>query len=130
MSTKHSLTINFTNQTICGHIISNVTYGYVRTKLPLVERELILPGLNHVEPVETYPDEKWDEMIAVLLSAPFHLIKRFLPLMKQKGILGYPVRNASMFILHHRGIHFHMQILAPTLYHTLRQIIKNRTHRF
>ena len=39
--------------------------------------------------MEDYPDEKWDEMLAVMLTAPFHLTKRFLPAMKKKGILGF-----------------------------------------
>ena len=37
--------------------------------------------------MEDYPDDKWDEMLAVMLTAPFHLTKRFLPAMKKKGIL-------------------------------------------
>lgn len=36
--------------------------------------------------MEDYPTEKWDEMIAVSLSAPFHLIKGFIKDMKRKGI--------------------------------------------
>ncbi|XP_013414435.1 uncharacterized protein LOC106176548 [Lingula anatina] len=42
-------------------------------------------GYNHVCLVEEYPEEKWDDMVAVMLSAPFHLCKRFIPLMKRKG---------------------------------------------
>jgi NAD(P)-dependent dehydrogenase (short-subunit alcohol dehydrogenase family) len=44
-----------------------------------------LSGLQHVCHVDEYPDDKWNELIAVMLSAPFHLIKRFLPAMKKKG---------------------------------------------
>ena len=43
------------------------------------------PGFQHVCPIESFPDEKWDAMLAVMLSAPFHLIKRILPDMKEKG---------------------------------------------
>ncbi|XP_064615799.1 D-beta-hydroxybutyrate dehydrogenase-like [Liolophura sinensis] len=42
-------------------------------------------GIQHVCPVEEFPDVKWDEMIGVCLSAPFHLIKHFLSAMKRKG---------------------------------------------
>jgi 3-hydroxybutyrate dehydrogenase len=41
--------------------------------------------MQYVSPVDEYPDDKWNELIAVMLSAPFHLIKRFLPAMKKKG---------------------------------------------
>jgi NAD(P)-dependent dehydrogenase (short-subunit alcohol dehydrogenase family) len=36
---------------------------------------------------ENFPDDKFDLMVAVMLSAPFHLTKRCLPDMKKKGIV-------------------------------------------
>lgn len=36
-------------------------------------------GFQHVSKVEEFPVEKWDALIAVLLSAPFHLIRTLLP---------------------------------------------------
>ncbi|XP_064613216.1 D-beta-hydroxybutyrate dehydrogenase-like [Liolophura sinensis] len=42
-------------------------------------------GLQHVCPVEDFPVEKWNLLVAVMLSAPFHLIRSFLPGMKTKG---------------------------------------------
>ncbi|XP_060080373.1 D-beta-hydroxybutyrate dehydrogenase-like [Ylistrum balloti] len=42
-------------------------------------------GVQHLDLVEDYPTEKWDMMVAVSLSAPFHLMKAFLPGMKTKG---------------------------------------------
>lgn len=42
-------------------------------------------GLNFVHEVDGYPDDKWNEMIAVMLTAPFRLTKFFLPFMKHKG---------------------------------------------
>ncbi|XP_022287771.1 D-beta-hydroxybutyrate dehydrogenase-like [Crassostrea virginica] len=42
-------------------------------------------GINHVEAIEEYPDAKWDEMISIMLSTPFDLIKFFIPFMKKKG---------------------------------------------
>ena len=42
-------------------------------------------GINHVEAIEEYPDAKWDEMISIMLSTPFDIIKFFIPLMKKKG---------------------------------------------
>ena len=38
-----------------------------------------------MSPIEKFPDETWDAMLAVMLSAPFHLAKRLLPTMKEKG---------------------------------------------
>ncbi|XP_046361451.2 D-beta-hydroxybutyrate dehydrogenase-like isoform X2 [Haliotis rufescens] len=42
-------------------------------------------GFQHVCPVESFPTEKWDSMIAVMLTAPFHLTQMFLPHMRTKG---------------------------------------------
>ena len=40
--------------------------------------------VRHFSPVEHFPPEKWDEALAVNLSAPFHLIRLALPGMKQR----------------------------------------------
>jgi 3-hydroxybutyrate dehydrogenase len=41
-------------------------------------------GIQHVAPVESFPDDKWDAIIAINLSATFHAIKAALPGMKQR----------------------------------------------
>ncbi|HTM60857.1 MAG TPA: 3-hydroxybutyrate dehydrogenase [Burkholderiales bacterium] len=42
-------------------------------------------GIQHVAPVDEFPDDKWDAVIAVNLSADFHAIKAALPHMKKRG---------------------------------------------
>jgi 3-hydroxybutyrate dehydrogenase len=42
-------------------------------------------GIQHVSPVEDFPPEKWDAIIAINLSAVFHTTRLALPIMKQKG---------------------------------------------
>ena len=41
-------------------------------------------GIQHVAPVEEFPLEKWDAVIAINLSAAFHAIRAALPHMKAK----------------------------------------------
>jgi 3-hydroxybutyrate dehydrogenase len=41
-------------------------------------------GIQHVAPVENFPPEKWDAIIAINLSATFHAIRAALPGMKQR----------------------------------------------
>jgi 3-hydroxybutyrate dehydrogenase len=41
-------------------------------------------GIQHVAPIETFPDDKWDAIIAINLSASFHAIKAALPGMRQR----------------------------------------------
>jgi 3-hydroxybutyrate dehydrogenase len=42
-------------------------------------------GIQHVSPVESFPPEKWDAIIAINLSAVFHTTRFALPAMKAKG---------------------------------------------
>lgn len=41
-------------------------------------------GIQHVSAVDSFPDEKWDAIIAINLSSAFHVIKAALPGMKAK----------------------------------------------
>jgi 3-hydroxybutyrate dehydrogenase len=42
-------------------------------------------GIQHVAPVDEFPPEKWDALIAVCLSAVFHTSRAALPAMKAKN---------------------------------------------
>jgi 3-hydroxybutyrate dehydrogenase len=42
-------------------------------------------GIQFVSPVEEFPDEKWNAIIAINLSAAFHSIKAVVPSMKKRG---------------------------------------------
>jgi len=42
-------------------------------------------GVQHVAPIEQFPDEQWDQIIAVNLSAAFHATKACLPGMQSAG---------------------------------------------
>jgi len=42
-------------------------------------------GVQHVAPVEDFPDDKWDQIIAINLSSAFHATKAAVPIMKEQG---------------------------------------------
>jgi 3-hydroxybutyrate dehydrogenase len=42
-------------------------------------------GIQHVAPVEDFPVDRWDAVIAINLSASFHAIRAALPLMKSRN---------------------------------------------
>ena len=42
-------------------------------------------GIQHVSPVDEFPIEKWDQIIAINLSSAFHAIRAALPGMKARG---------------------------------------------
>ncbi len=42
-------------------------------------------GLQHVSPIESFPDERWDLLLSVMITAPFLLTRAVLPGMYQAG---------------------------------------------
>ncbi len=42
-------------------------------------------GIQHVAPVEAFPEDKWDAILAINLTAAFHITKAVWPAMQQKG---------------------------------------------
>src|SRR5689334_9372461 len=51
-------------------------------------------GVQHVSPIESFPAEKWDWIMAVNLSAVFHTTRLCLPSMRQRGF-GRIINTAS-----------------------------------
>lgn len=42
-------------------------------------------GIQHISPIQNFPPEKWDAVIAINLSAAFHSIRAALPQMLERG---------------------------------------------
>jgi 3-hydroxybutyrate dehydrogenase len=42
-------------------------------------------GIQHVSPIESFPEEKWDAILAINLSSAFHLSKALWPGMKEQA---------------------------------------------
>lgn len=42
-------------------------------------------GIQHVAPIEEFPEDRWDAVIAINLSSAFHSTKAALPAMREKG---------------------------------------------
>jgi 3-hydroxybutyrate dehydrogenase len=42
-------------------------------------------GIQHVSPVDEFPTDKWDQVIAINLTAAFHTTRAAVPLMKDSG---------------------------------------------
>ena len=55
-------------------------------------------GIQHVAAVDEFPDDKWDSIIAIILSSAFHTTKAALPGMKAKG-WGRVINTGSMHSL-------------------------------
>ena len=69
-------------------------------------------GIQHVAPVDEFPVEKWDQILAVNLSSAFHAVRASLPAMKQKrwgriiniasahGLVASPFKSAYVAAKH------------------------------
>ena len=69
-------------------------------------------GIQHVAPVDEFPPEKWDAILAINLSSAFHTIRAALPRMKAKkygriiniasahGLVGSPFKSAYVAAKH------------------------------
>ncbi len=79
-------------------------------------------GIQYVAPIEDFPDEKWDAIIAINLSAAFHMTKAILPTMKANkygrvinissahGLIASPFKSAYVAAKH--GIIGFTKVLA------------------
>jgi len=49
--------------------------------------DILVPnaGIQHVAPIDTFPAEMWDRLIAIILNSTFHTAAAALPLMRKAG---------------------------------------------
>jgi len=59
--------------------------AYARRELGRLDILVNNAGVQHVAPVDAFPPEKWDQIIAINLSSAFHAIRTALPIMKAQG---------------------------------------------
>ncbi|MCM2398796.1 3-hydroxybutyrate dehydrogenase [Rhizobium sp. S95] len=69
-------------------------------------------GIQHVSPVEDFPEHKWDQIIAINLNSSFHTIRAAVPAMKAKrhgriinvasahGLIASPFKSAYVAAKH------------------------------
>ena len=55
-------------------------------------------GIQHVAPIDEFPEDKWDAILAIILSSAYHSTKAALPGMKAKG-WGRIINTGSMHSL-------------------------------
>ena len=58
---------------------------YAVRELGVVDILVNNAGIQHVAPIDEFPEDKWDAIIAINLSSNFHAIKAALPHMKKRN---------------------------------------------
>ena len=65
-------------------------------RLPAIDILVNNAVVRHFAPVQAFAPERWEEALAVNLSAPFHLIRIALPAMRKRG-WGRIINMASIY---------------------------------
>lgn len=71
---------NLTERSACRNLIDTAV-----AKFGSVDILVNNAGIQHVSPIEEFPEDKWDFMISLMLTAPFLLTRYAWPHMKAKG---------------------------------------------
>ena len=74
------LEADLTSRCNCRHVIEETVRSHQRVDI-LINNA----GFQHIDPIEAFPEEIWEQMIAVMLTAPFVLTKHAWPAMKKNG---------------------------------------------
>ncbi|RVD15848.1 MAG: 3-hydroxybutyrate dehydrogenase [Mesorhizobium sp.] len=105
----HNVVVNSFSDTEADHAVADAIARQHKVKIAYIKADMSKPaecraliakaaetfgsvdilinnaGIQHVAPVEDFPIEKWDAIIAINLSSAFHTIAAAIPLMKEAG---------------------------------------------
>lgn len=71
---------NLAKQEDCKNLVDFTVNKYAK-----VDVLVNIAGIQNVAPIEEFPEEKWDFIISLMLTAPFLLTKYVWPTMKEQG---------------------------------------------
>jgi 3-hydroxybutyrate dehydrogenase len=85
LAADHGVTVLYhgADMTKPGEIAELIAYA--KNRLGRVDILVNNAGIQHVAPIDEFPEAKWDAIIAINLSSAFHAMKAALPVMKAQG---------------------------------------------
>jgi 3-hydroxybutyrate dehydrogenase len=85
LASEFSVQVMYDGADLSTHAGCEALIRNAEAKLGAVDILVNNAGIQHVDPVEAFPVERWDAVIAINLSAAFSTIRTALPGMKARG---------------------------------------------
>jgi 3-hydroxybutyrate dehydrogenase len=82
---RHGVRVRFNGADMSKPDQIRAMVGAAESELGRLDILINNAGIQYTAPVDEFPDEKWDAIIAINLSSAFHAIKAALPGMRQRG---------------------------------------------
>jgi 3-hydroxybutyrate dehydrogenase len=76
----HFVAADLTRQADCRRLVDEALGRYGRVDI-LINNA----GFQHIDPIEVFPEDRWNAMLALMVTAPFLLIKYAWPSMQEHG---------------------------------------------
>jgi 3-hydroxybutyrate dehydrogenase len=112
LAAKHSTTILYSSADMAKPAEVAAMVDQAARRFGAVDVLVNNAGIQHVAPVEEFPVEKWDQILAINLSSVFHAIRAALPGMKRRdwgriiniasahGLVASPYKSAYIAAKH------------------------------
>ncbi|MEZ5999805.1 3-hydroxybutyrate dehydrogenase [Hyphomonas sp.] len=98
LAAEHSVMVGYSSADLTRIPAIENMMAYVQSEFGGADILVNNAGMQHVSPVEDFPVDKWNLIIALNLSAAFHTIRLSMPGMKEKG-WGRIIQTASAHAL-------------------------------
>jgi 3-hydroxybutyrate dehydrogenase len=111
-ATEHKVTVLYSSADMAKPLEISAMMDQVARRFGSIDILVNNAGIQHVAPVEEFPVEKWDQILAINLSSAFHAIRTALPGMKSRkwgriinvasahGLVASPFKSAYVAAKH------------------------------
>ena len=112
IAAEHKVTVLYSSADMSRAVEIAAMIDQTRRRFGNVDVLVNNAGIQHVAPIEDFPPEKWDQILAINLTSVFHGIRAVLPGMRQKkwgriiniasahGLVASPFKSAYVAAKH------------------------------
>jgi len=85
LAAEHGVTVRYDGADLSKQDPIEKMIGNVLAEFGAIDILVNNAGIQHVAPIDDFPPDKWDAILAINLSSSFHTVRAALPGMKKKG---------------------------------------------